>query len=341
MKAYLRLARLQTSGVTALAPVFGYLAAVQASGRPLDGALFDVPAVPLLLAMGLCAHIFGFVHNEIADREADARAAYRRPKPLPSGEVTLRGAWALALGALAAGLACAAALALTAQAPVLALAAASVALAVLYNGKGKSIAGGDAFLAASIAVFVMTGAAASSGVAGALSQPVLGVAAIGALVLFFNNALEGGFKDHESDRAAGKRTLVLALRARGEKLGSPDGLLVFAQLPLHAAMFAAAAWLAVGPMHTADPRVDQAKALLAAALAGAMVRLYNRAIAQEDRRRMLARFSAHEGCALLLLLTPFLVHLPIGGFAALFAAPLLVFVAVNRAVHGTSFAPDV
>ncbi len=338
---YLRLARLQTSGVTACAPLYGYLAASQAAGRPLGGAITDLPVVAVLVTIGFAAHVFGFVHNEIADRAVDAKAATRRPKPLPSGAVSLRGAWALAGAALGVGLGLAAWLSLGGNYAVVALAAAAVLFALLYNVKGKAVVGGDAILAASIAVFVLFGAAAVSGYAGALSTSAIAVAGVCALIVFFNNAFEGGFKDHASDREGGKRTLVLALRARGDKYDSPDGLLVFAQVPVHAAMLLLAVYLIAWPFATGDREFDTVRLAVALLLVVAMVRFYNRGLAMQDRHRMLTFFARHEGGAMLLLLLPFLGHLPIELFAVLFAAPLVVFVAVNWALFRTLAAPDV
>jgi hypothetical protein len=56
---------------------------------------------------------------------------------------------------------------------------------------------------------------------------------------------------------------------------------------------------------------------------------------------MLSFFARHEGAALLALLLPFLFLVPFALWLALFVGPLVTFVAVNRGVHGTLFAPDV
>jgi 4-hydroxybenzoate polyprenyltransferase len=345
VKAYLRLARLQTAGVTAIAPVIGYLA-VRHELYPNYDTLPMPPGptdavIPFLLLLGLCAHVFGFVHNEIADRQVDAKAGTRSPKPLPAGEVSLRGAWAIAGAALAGGIAIAALLSSYGGPIVLVLAALSIALAVVYNTKGKEIVGGDAFLAASIAFFVMMGGAALAGIAGALSFSVLGVTGVGALILFFNNAFEGGFKDHVSDKEGGKRTLVLALRARSAKYDSPDGLLVIAQVPVHAAMGLLSLWLVLGPMATGDMLLDWMRAAIVAVLVAGMIRSYNRGIALPDRRAALTMFARHEAFALVLLLLPLLFLIPLLWWVLLFVAPAVVFTGTNKALYGTLGAPDV
>jgi 4-hydroxybenzoate polyprenyltransferase len=337
----LRLARLQTSGVTACAPLYGYLAAAHAGGESMELALQDTARVALMIAMGVGAHIFGFVHNEIADRVVDARGAYRRPKPLASGAVGLGAAATVALLGLGLGMAAAAELSLRQDFSVLALALISAALAAAYNLKGKAAVGGDAILAASIAFFVMAGGAAATGFEGALATSTLEVALLGGLILFFNNAFEGGFKDHASDRAGGKRTLVLALRARGEKFDSPDGLVYFAHIPFHGLMLLVALALIFGPMAAGEGLWNLGRAVAALALAILMTRAYGRGIAVPERKQMLSYFSAHEGEALLLLLIIFLPEVGWPAFVALLFGPLLVFVGTNRAVHGTFAAPDV
>ncbi len=339
--AYLRLARVQTSGVTATVPLYGYLAAAYAFGPGIEAALGDLPSVGLILAAGFFAHVFGFVQNEIADLEVDARAAYRRPKPLPSGLVSLKGAVALMVGGAVAYLAVAFVLSKGPDNAVLWFAVLSILLADLYNERGKDLVGGDAFLAASIAVLVMLGAGVIAGFEALLSVPVLLVALLAGLQLFFNNAFEGGFKDHASDLEGGKRTLVLALRARGVKYDSPDGLVYFAQVPFHGLWLAAALFAVLGPLGSGDPAVTLVRVLSAFALVVLMTRAYGRGIAVRERKRMLAYFSAHEVLAILLLIVVLVPHLPFLPALFLLVAPLVVFVGANASLYGTPTAPDV
>lgn len=339
--AYLRLARVQTAGVTATVPLYGYIAAAFAFGPGIEAALGDLRTVALLLAAGFFAHVFGFVQNEIADLEVDTRALYRRPKPLPSGAVSIKGAVLLMLVGAAAYLGIALSLSRAPESAVLWFAVLSVLLADLYNDRGKDIVGGDAFLAASIAVLVMVGAGVIAGFESLLSPPVLAVALLAGLQLFFNNAFEGGFKDHASDLEGGKRTLVLALRARGAKYDSPDGLVYFAQIPVHALWLAAALFAILGPFASLDPNVNYVRVLLSLGLVVLMARYYGRGIAVRERKRMLAYFSAHEVFAVLLLLVVLVPHLPLLWAAVLLLAPLIVFVGANASLYGTPTAPDV
>lgn len=340
VRGYLDLARLQTAGVTATVPVYGYLAVHAGRGQPLPDPLDD-GLVLLFFVIGFCIHIWGFVHNEIADRETDERAATQRPKPLPSGRVTLAGAWALAAGGLAGTLGLSALAAMSTQPSVVALMAAGCVLAGLYNVYGKSFPGGDLLLAAAIAVFVLAGGSAVESYDVLTDLAVLPLAIAGGLVLFFNNAFEGGYKDHASDKLGGKRTIIISLRARGEKFGSPDGLIVFAHWPVHATMAGLAIYLATGPLATGDPLWDWGRVGLALLLMVAMGRFFVRGIAQSERKMMLSLFSLHEICAVVMLLStvaPFLSPLH---FTLLFIVPLVWYVGYNRTAYGTAAAPNV
>jgi 4-hydroxybenzoate polyprenyltransferase len=340
LRGYLDLARLQTAGVTATVPVYGYIAAHAVGGAGLPDLAADPVVVPLL-AIGFCAHVFGFVHNEIADRATDARAGTQRPKPLPAGEASVAGAWALVLGGLVVALAIAGWLGSAADSSLLVLTAASFLLAGCYNVFGKSFAGGDVLLALSIFVFVIAGAGAVESY-GALTDPaVLLLAGLSACVLFFNNAFEGGFKDHVTDALGGKKTLVLALRARGEKYSSPDGLVVLAHWPVHGLMLALAVGLSLGPLATGEMRWDLGRVGLAAGLILLMGRFFVRGVGQTDRKKMLTFFSLHEFMAVVLLIVTIAPFLGLAHFLVLFLAPLGWYVAYNRLVYGTAGAPNV
>lgn len=339
-RGYLDLARLQTAGVTATVPVYGYLAVHAGRGDALPDPLTD-PLVVTLFAVGFFIHIWGFVHNEIADRETDKRAATQRPKPLPSGRVSLAGAWGLAGAGLVLTLGVSAWVAQRTELSVVVLMAVGCALAGLYNVYGKSFPGGDLLLAAAIATFVLAGGSAVESYAVLSDLAVLPLAVAGGLVLFFNNAFEGGYKDHASDELGGKRTIIISLRARGEKYGSPDGLIALAHWPVHATMAGLAAYLAVGPLKTGDLLWDGGRVALAVLLMAAMGRFFVRGIAQSDRRMMLSLFSLHEICAVVLLLSTIAPFLSVAHFALLFLVPLVWYVGYNRAAYGTAAAPNV
>jgi len=341
LKVYLRLARVQTSGVTATVPVYGYLAGAHAVGLDINAAFQNVPIMILLLLCGFTAHIFGFVQNELADREADARAGTRRPKPLPAGEVSVGAAKALAATALAVGLLAAAVLSIWNNLFVLALSIMSVACAAAYNYYGKAFAGGDVLLSGSIALFVLAGAAAGGGLQSVFTQGPLLFALLGASIILLNNGLEGGFKDRGSDAAAGKKTLVLALTKMQEGPEPSFGPLRFASGLIHALILGTASLLVIFPFRSMSFEADELRYLAALGLVIAMAMLYARATRSTDRTRMLALFGAHEILAIFLLVLILLPALAWTNALLLFFGPLVLFLITNWQLYGTFSAPDV
>lgn len=103
-RPYLRLARIERpiGWWLLLIPCWwsAALAAIAADApfpNPWHLALFLVGAVTMRGA--------GSTYNDIVDRDLDARVARTRDRPLPSGRVSLKGAWAFVLAQCAVGLA--------------------------------------------------------------------------------------------------------------------------------------------------------------------------------------------------------------------------------------------
>jgi 4-hydroxybenzoate polyprenyltransferase len=140
----LRLSRIPAAGFTAGVPVWGFIAGAHGAGFDLVVALWSWP-VALLLAVGTLAHIFGSVHNEVCDRDLDAKADYGSLKPLQAGEASVEAATRFAAAAAVAGVALSALLAAMTSWLVLPLVGLSLLLAAAYNRFGKRFVGGEAF----------------------------------------------------------------------------------------------------------------------------------------------------------------------------------------------------
>lgn len=98
MMAWLRLIRLPTV-FTAMADIFlGFLLISNGQFEPTRDFV-------LLLAASSCLYLSGMVFNDVLDLAKDIQE--RPHRPIPSGAITLRGAWLLGLGLIAAGLVCA------------------------------------------------------------------------------------------------------------------------------------------------------------------------------------------------------------------------------------------
>ena len=131
ISAYLRLARLPN--------VFTSLADVLAGLALARGGRVQPEDLVLLGASGLL-YPAGMVLNDFFDRDLDARE--RPERPIPSGEVSARGAAIIGFGLLAAGVAVAA----TAGPASLAVAAALAVSILLYDALTKATAVGPIFM---------------------------------------------------------------------------------------------------------------------------------------------------------------------------------------------------
>lgn len=201
IRPFLRLARIQTAPLTALAPVMGAtLAAGFSPGR--DFTLF---------LAGLGCHIFGFAHNEVQDRRVDRLAPELAEKPLVEGSIepirATRGAFT------AAGLALVAMATLSADATLILCVA--IAAAYAYNRTSKRLPYVDWAVASSMGLLVVAGGVA----AGGMSTPAWIVAGLLTLQLLVQNTL-AHLKDLQQDQAARgtNAALHLGVVVRGNRV---------------------------------------------------------------------------------------------------------------------------
>lgn len=106
LQPYLRLMRLDRPIGTWLLYwpcVFGLILGASADSRPF-GNWHDIFLVILLGIGAIVMRGAGCVYNDIVDRDFDAAVARTRGRPIPSGAVSVRGAWAFAIGLSFVGL---------------------------------------------------------------------------------------------------------------------------------------------------------------------------------------------------------------------------------------------
>ena len=97
----------------------------------------------------------------------------------------------------------------------------------------------------------------------------------------------------------------------------------------------------VGPFNSHNDLLLLLQVLAAFIMLGGAAVIYNRAIRQGQRKKMLALFALHEMLVVLLfplVLTPFFAWVLA---TVLFVIPLIWFAVFNRAMYGTFAAPDV
>ena len=211
-RTLLRLARVQTMALTALAPVIGAAVFYAASGA---GAWGHWPDLLLLSMTGACLHVFGFVLNDYIDMRIDRLSNELRQRPLVSGSITPSAALGFALGGLAMMIGLGYLLVMGHPRAVVVLLLAAV-LATIYNLMSKALAGMDIFVASAIFFLCVFGAVSAAPDNEILYVTRLGwvVCTLGGLEVLFMNVVAGGLKDIDHDSKGGGKTIAVALGCR-------------------------------------------------------------------------------------------------------------------------------
>ncbi|MFN8422739.1 MAG: UbiA family prenyltransferase [Anaerolineae bacterium] len=188
-------------------------------------------AIAVLVAVGLCFHVFAYVLNDVVDLPIDRTQPLRRDDPLVRGAIRPGQALGLALAAVPLGLA------FTIAPPLRGGAAAAIALGVgfacmaVYDGYGKRAAFPpltDAVQGVAWGSLVVAGALAVGGPATAGTWVA---AAHAALFILLINGIHGGLRDLANDLRGGARTTAIVLGARPRPDGGidvPPAVAVFA-----------------------------------------------------------------------------------------------------------------
>jgi 4-hydroxybenzoate polyprenyltransferase len=199
---YIKLARLHSSVLTGLTPLFGALA--------MNPDL-DIFVIIEIFLIGILVHIFGFVLNEYFDLEVDRRSKELSDKPLVSGSITPKSAlWfgiiALILSYIFLFLTLGGEFNLL---PILFLSL-TFGIFYAYDRWGKELIYADALLAGFVGFLCIMGA---SVVGWPLNELAILITSLAFLQLFLQNAL-AGMKDVEHDSAAGAKTTAIRLGVR-------------------------------------------------------------------------------------------------------------------------------
>jgi 4-hydroxybenzoate polyprenyltransferase len=219
--AFIRLARLGMSPLTVSVPILGAFA----SG--------EIPTFEHLLVLGLiglCAHVFGFVLNDLADLPLDRENVVRQTSPLVTGEISQRTAWLIVL--IQPLLVSVLWWRLSGNATGLVLLIMSMALSVLYNTGSKQgnvprlLA--ELALAASIGLLCLFGGTYSS----SITEQDIAYTATLTLILLLVNSVSSGLKDLKTDQDSGGRSFVLST---GSRMIDDDAMVLSPSLSQYAA----------------------------------------------------------------------------------------------------------
>lgn len=193
---------------------------------PIIGALSLRQSIPLidffaLAGIGICAHFFGFVLNDLMDYRLDKESPYRQNSPLVSGEVTPLQAWVFVLAQVPIAILLYV-IVLRGNPAGLFLLGASVGLSVIYNlfSKWRWLPRilAEIALALSVTLLGLTGAFAYQQ---DLPPDVLLYCGTLGLVLLLVNSVPSGLKDILYDSDYGARSFVLSTGT----IVKPDGAL--------------------------------------------------------------------------------------------------------------------
>ena len=344
--ARLRLWRVQTLALTALAPVVGALVFMEVPTSWSDGLATEVlPDIILLFLVGAFLHIYGFVLNEWADLEIDRASADLQDKPLVSGEISANEAKWTAIGAAAATFVPLAMVTLEPLPHITLLG--SILVAGAYDIWGKRFPL-DVLLAGSITMLFLVGAQALDGINPSLERHITLLACIGGLQFLQNlyqNAIEGGIKDADHDAVAGARTYAAVLGVRIDKNGELEAGWVFTSSAfiIKGIQIALLLYTAV---EVTDLSVHGSSPLLWAILIVSIaVMVVTSSImlppVSFDRSRLKRIFSIHELAtfgAIMTVIVPLLGEWVTFG---LFILPMVWFMVVNRGLFGGALEPGV
>jgi len=329
IKTYLILCRIQTTAVSALTPVFGALAMGETQFSHLT----------LLFIYGIFAHIRGFVTNEYCDSEFDRASPYTSSKPLAQGSISKSAA--LLIIFISLFLSWLMVVVLFFNPVIVLIAFVHQTLDTIYNLKGKKIIGLDTSLAASVFFLCLFGAFT---VNTTLNPIVFYIATLGALQVLFNNAIEGGLKDIESDYQFGAQTVAIALgvRTQGENLKIPLRFKLTAFIIKLAPLFFIYLILSSPMWELSHMKKFPILALITILVTGMLFTLFRfLSLKKFQRENMKKIFSLHE--IFTYSIVPLLFYPTVGimGIFILIFLPLLWYVSFNVLLYSKPFQPAV
>ncbi len=345
LREYLTLARIQTAAVMATAPIWGALAIYPQIGWGWLAALFVI---------GLSAHIYGFVLNEVVDVEVDAQAAALREKPLVRESIRRSRALVIALSQIPLmiflGI-----LFFGANGLSLTFLSLFILLASVYDLRGKrfpiSPILGDIVLGVSVGLLCLYGAAVAplkfEGQLSLAASPLAFVlAGLATLQVIFNNGVEGGIKDLDHDFICGACTTANWL---GANLTGTNGLVIpwalklyslgsKGLLPLVLALALSLHWL---------PYRGWELAITIVALIGLNILIFATLVrflpsqSVFDREKLKRLFSYHE--ILTYAAAPVLLwfYIGTGRASVLLLLPIIWFIGCNLVLYGKPLQPRV
>lgn len=208
IREYLKLARSFNAVLTGISPVMGAIAMEQ----------YNILTLFLLFLVGFFGHTYGFVLNDILDYKLDKSSQEISDRPLLSGTISLKKAWAFAIVSMIVSFVIALYLAYdsTYYLPIIILGISALSITI-YDLISKKLPAMDIFVGLGIFTLVLYGAISVKGTISSVTDLAWIVCILGTIQVLFMQFIAGGLKDIENDFKMGARTLAIKLGVRIEK----------------------------------------------------------------------------------------------------------------------------
>ena len=320
LKDYLMLLRIHTAGVTAVVVLLGAL---------LMGCR-KATTLLLLFISGVLLHTSGFALNEVMDLPYDKSSPHLKHKPLVRGSVKRSSALLLSIILFLLSITL---FFISLQSVIaLLLLLLSSLLGVTYDLWGKRFPFLDLHLAGWFALLPVASSSAFGG-----PPPIIYLISLFLfLQILFNNSVEGGLKDLESDLESGARgTLIYLGAGRGGRLKGPALtyslavrlLLASAPLlPIFITGFYSTPLKGVIILFNLLLLIFSFKTLLKP---------------PREREQLLKEFTLHEVCSFLLLILLLIPLLPVKFLLLLLLLPPIWNLLFTKLIYGRAGTPGV
>jgi 4-hydroxybenzoate polyprenyltransferase len=207
IREYLKLARSFNAVLTGISPVMGAIAMQN----------YDIATLFLLFIAGFLGHTYGFVLNDIIDYKIDKSSTEISDRPLISGTISLKKAWAFAILSMIIAFLIAGYIAYDTGTyfPILMLGLSALFITI-YDLISKKLPGMDIFVALGVFFLIVYGATVSSstGSIQEIDKLTWIVCVLGPIQVLFMQFIAGGLKDIENDYKMGAKTLAVKLGVR-------------------------------------------------------------------------------------------------------------------------------
>lgn len=205
IREYLKLSRSFNAVLTGVSPVMGAIAMQE----------FDFLRLFLLFLVGFLGHTYGFVLNDILDYKIDKSSKEISDRPLISGTISIKKAWAFALISMVFAFVIATYISFVSDFyfPLLMIGL-SAFFITIYDLISKKLPGMDIFVSIGVFFLVIYGSTTVTGNLKGLTTLAWIVGILGSIQVLFMQFIAGGLKDIENDYKMGAKTLAVKLGVR-------------------------------------------------------------------------------------------------------------------------------